>query len=441
MSKVNALREQRDEKIREARKIHEAAKAEKREMNADENGRFDALMDESDGLKRQVDDEVAKDRRAERLASGEAEMARPAAERRAGREDFPARPSGEVVQLDEYRTVRRSRFSSDTVRALRERIAETPAEERAAFAQRFAKIFRFSPEGRALQMDLDTSGGYITTPEQFVADLIQAVDDRVFVRQLATIYAVQGAAKLGAASLDADPADADWTSEIATGGEDSTMAFGKRELNPHPLAKLIKVSRKLLAATANRAETIVRDRLAYKFGVTEEKAFLTGSGAGQPLGVFTASAQGISTSRDVSTDNTATTVTFDGLINAKYSVKGAYWDSLVGVFHRDVLKQIRKLKDGNGQYIWQPSVLAGEPDQLLDVPVYMSEYAPSTMTTGLYVGIFGNFSFYWIAEAMTFEIQRLVELYAASNQVGFIGRQELDGMPVLEEAFARVKLA
>jgi HK97 family phage major capsid protein len=109
--------------------------------------------------------------------------------------------------------------------------------------------------------------------------------------------------------------------------------------------------------------------------------------------------------------------------------------------HRDGAKQTAKLKDGEGQYIWRESVRVGEPDRLLGLPVHMSEYAPNTFTTGLYVGIVGDFRFYWIADSLDMEVQRLEELYAATSQVGFIGRLESDGMPVLEEAFARVKLA
>jgi len=105
------------------------------------------------------------------------------------------------------------------------------------------------------------------------------------------------------------------------------------------------------------------------------------------------------------------------------------------------MKNITKLKDGEGQYIWRESVRVGEPDRLLGQPVMMSEYAPNTFTTGLYVGLLGDFSFYWIADSLSMQIQRLVELYAGNNQIGFIGRQETDGMPVLEEAFARVTLA
>lgn len=295
-------------------------------------------------------------------------------------------------------------------------------------------------ESRALQMDLAESGGYTVVPEQFAQQLIKAVDNFVFVRQYATVNPVTKAASLGVPTLAADPADPIWTSELAIGDKDSTMAFGKRELSPHPLAKYIKVSRKLLRASAFDIEGLVRDRLAYKFAVTEENAFLNGSGAGQPLGVFTASNDGISTGRDVATGNTATSITFDGLREAKYTLKTNYWPRVRWVFHRDGVKQISKLKDGEGQYIWQPAVVAGDPDRILSFPVHMSEYAPNTFTSALYVGVLGDFSNYWIVDALDMEMQRLVELYAATNQIGFVARRETDAMPVLEEAFVRVKL-
>ncbi len=219
------------------------------------------------------------------------------------------------------------------------------------------------------------------------------------------------------------------------------MDFGKRELFPHPLSKLLKVSNKLIRAGGIDVEALVRDRLAYKFGITQEKGFLTGSGAGQPLGVFTASALGISTGRDVSTGNSTSAIAFNNLIECKYTLKGQYWAAARWIFHRDAVKQIALLKDGEGQYIWRESVRVGEPDRVLGLPILMSEYAPNTFTTGLYVGILGDFSRYWIADALSFQLQRLVELYAVNNQTGFIGRLETDGMPVLEEAFVRSTLA
>ncbi len=296
------------------------------------------------------------------------------------------------------------------------------------------------PELRALQADSDAAGGFYTTPQQFVNRLIQAIDDQVFIRQWATPNTVTQAQSLGVPTLAADPADADWTSELGTGNEDSSMNFGKRELKPNPLAKRIKVSNRLLRLTPD-VEALTIQRLAYKFGITFETAGMTGHGANQPLGVFTASSDGISTNRDVSTDNTTTAFTADGIKNAKYHLKGGYWARSRWMFHRDGVKMLAKLKDSENRYLWQNSVQLGQPDVLEGIPLFTSEYVPNTFTAGLYVGILGDFSYYWIADALDFSIQRLNELYAATNQTGFIGRLESDGMPVLEEAFVRVKLA
>ena len=296
-------------------------------------------------------------------------------------------------------------------------------------------------EFRALQAESDQAGGYTVNPQEFVARLIQAVDDMLFMRQFSTVITVTAAESIGYPVLDADPADADWTSELSIGGEDSTMAFVKREMHPHPLAKLLKVSEKLLRSSALDVEALVRERLAYKFGVTLEKAYLTGSGAGQPLGLFTASAQGINTDRDVSTGNSTTAIGADNLYETFYAVKSQYQSRGRWLLSRAAIKAIRKLKDGNGNYLWQPGLAGGQPATILERPYLVSEYVPSTFTTGLYVGLFGDLSQYWIADALSFRLQRLVELYAGTNQVGFIGRFETDGSPVLSEAFARMTLA
>lgn len=294
----------------------------------------------------------------------------------------------------------------------------------------------------ALQMDKDTAGGYLVVPEQFVAKLIQDLDYEVFIRQYATIYTLTDAESLGAPALDTDIADTNWTTELAIGTVDSSLAFGKRRLTPHPLAKYILVSKDLLMTAAISVEAIVRQRLAYKFGTVQEAAFMTGSGSGQPLGLFTASANGITTSQDVSTGNTSTAFTADGLINCKYKLTSPYLRSpnLRWIFHRDGIKMARQLKTGDGQYLWKPG-LAGDPtDTLLDVPVLTSEFAPNTFTTLLYTGLIGDLGQYYIADAMSMRIERLVELGAATNQDYFIGRLKCDGMPVLSTAFARVKL-
>ncbi len=194
------------------------------------------------------------------------------------------------------------------------------------------------------------------------------------------------------------------------------------------------------------AEREVNDELIYKFGVTEEKAYLTGTGSAQPLGIFTADANGITTGRDVAAA-AAAAIAADDLINVKFSLKAQYWKEAQWVLHRNVFKAVRKLKisatgqAGEFQYVWQPGLSAGAPDTLLDQPYNISEYAPGTITTGLYTAALGCFRYYRIAELPDVAMQRLTERYADTNEVGFIGRRWLDGAPVLEEAWARLKQA
>lgn len=400
---IKALRAERAKKVEDARALVNTAEAEKRELTDDENRQFGAFMDEAEKI-------AGKIQKEEQLRDAERAIA-----------------SFHEAEEQEQRNKRDG--EPDAYRGFQEWLqrGKVGGENGDAF--------------RALSAGVNTEGGYLVAPEQFVNSLIKAVDDQVFIRGLATTYTVAQAASLGAPELKADPADADWTTELQTGSEDSTMSFGKRSLFPHPLAKRIKVSNNLLRQATMSAEQIVMDRLTYKFGITEEKAFMTGTGAGQPLGLFTASPDGISTARDVSAENTTTAITADNLRNVKYSVKAQYMMNGAWVFHRDALKMISKLKDGEGQYLWQPGISDADGDRLLGNRVYMSEYAPNTFTTGLYVGMFGDFSHYWIVDALNMQMQRLTELYAESNQTGFIARRELDGAPVLEEAFARVKLA
>lgn len=301
-----------------------------------------------------------------------------------------------------------------------------------------------SPEqARTLQAGSDPEGGYLVAPTQWATELIQRIDDQVFIRQWATVETLTEAASLGVPTLETDLNDADWTTELATGNQDDSMRFGKRELTPSPLAKRVKVSRKLLRLTSGRAENIVRDRLAYKFGVTEEKAYMVGDGVKKPLGLFVASSMGISTGRDVTVGDISSDeqdINADGLIDMKYTLKAGYLSEAKWVFHRDTVRRIRKLKDLEGQYIWRPGIETDRPDTILDLEFGMSEYAPNTFTDGQYVALLGAFRHYWIVDSLAMEVQRLVELYAETNQVGFIGRKETDGMPVLEEAFVRGKV-
>jgi HK97 family phage major capsid protein len=407
MATILELKEQRAKLVADARKLNDKVETEKRNMSAEEQTQFDAHLKDAEELRGKIDQQ-------EKLEKAEAELA--AVNQR--KTDPSAEPRSQQKQPENDAEMRSfNRFISAGVEKLS------------------------GDERRALQVDNDTGGGYITAPKAFVTQLLKDIDNVVFIRQLGTSNTVNYGQSLGVPYLKTDLNDADWTPEIKTVTEDTALTLGKRELKTSQLTKLVKVSNALIRAGVIDPEALIRQRLAYKFGVTLEKAYMTGSGASQPLGLFTASDDGISTSRDVSTGNTTTAITFDGLKEAKYTLKAGYLPGAVWVFHRDAIKMLAKIKDGDGKYIWQPSVAGSVGDMLDSLPVKISEYCPNTFSSGNYVGLLGDLKYYWYADSLAMQIQRLVELYALTNQTGFVGRAESDGMPVLEEAFIRVKLA
>jgi len=411
MSKLNDLLGKRAKLVENARAIYDVADGEDRDLTAEELTKYDAIMADVDSMRESVDTEKANEKRRKDLDAIQAGLERPL--------DDEVRNDPETATVSNADEVSRA-LSSYFLRGP----LHTPADDL-----------------RALAMDPDTAGGFTVLPEQFVNQLLENAKNAVVMRQLSNVFSVANAASLGVPSLDNRPADPTWTAEVLTGDEDSTMSFGKRDLSPHPLAQRIKVSKKLLRASSLPIDGIVRDQLGYKTAIVEDNAFLNGNGANKPLGVFTASADGISTGRDVSTGNTATAIKADNLIEVQGTLLANYTSMARWIFHRNVITAIRKLKDGNGQYLWQPGISTGKPDTILGVSYVTSEYAPNTFTTGKYLGILGDFSKYWIADALNMEIQVLTELYAETNQNGYILRKEADGMPVLEEAFVRVTLA
>jgi HK97 family phage major capsid protein len=300
-------------------------------------------------------------------------------------------------------------------------------------------------EYAALQSDDAEQAGYLVASEQFASELLKSVDDAVHIRRMAKIHTVREATSLGIRARTAKLASFAWSSELAVSTADSSLKYGKRVLTPHHLSGQILVSRDLLRRSVVSVESEVRSELSRNGGEVMEQAYLTGSGAQQPLGVFTASTDGISTGRDVTTGS-ATGFTADKIKTAYYTLKqqyrpggsrfGARW-----MFHRDGILKIAQLKDGNGQYLLQPGrgLTEESVDMLLGLPVDESEFAPNTFTAGLYVGLLANWQYYEIADSLDLEIQVLFELDATTNQVRYIARLKTDGMPTLEEAFVRLR--
>lgn len=296
-------------------------------------------------------------------------------------------------------------------------------------------------EQRGLRVDVPSSGGYLVPPQEFSTMLIQGVKDLLFFRNMASVNPpLAKAESIGFPTRTGDYGSLTWTSELSTPTEDTGLSFGKREMIPHKLAKLVKISRELIQRSALPAESIVMDRISYQVARTQENAYLNGTGDKQPLGVFTASADGINTDRDV-VAGASNLPTIDGFIDAAASLKSQYQPNLVCLTHRLVVAALRKQKASTaGSYLWQPAVAAGDPERLANVPIIKSELAPSATTAGAYFAVMGDFKAgYMIQDALDVQMQVLFELYAATREIGYIVELWSDGAPVLSEAFARLK--
>ena len=429
LNEIEDLKEQRKKKGDEVRALYELAKSETRALTGDEDAKVKTILADAEALQKRFEQMEKADGLIQATAHTTAST-------RAAAAIEPDTADDDETFEDRLKRDPRNR------KAYRRAFRGFCEAENSLEAQRALGTVR-EIERRDLQTDNYSQAGVLVPPLQWVNELIKNIDDATFVGGFARTFKQVTAKSLGAPKRVTKLSTWRRGAEIGAPVADTALAYGARQLFPSYASGLAKVSRDWLRNSSIPGEQIVREEMARDSGEMLEQEYFTGSGAaGQALGVFTASALGISTSRDVSTGNTTTAPTLAGLRAAKYSIKEPYWKNLRWVGSRTFHQHLYSMDDGNGRPLFTESLKAGEVDRVLSFPVHISEFAPSTFTTGLYVAILGDwFSGYWIAWSLEAELQRLDELYAETNQVGFIGRLKQDAAPVLEECWARVKLA
>ena len=282
----------------------------------------------------------------------------------------------------------------------------------------------------ALQVGTETEGGYLV-PDEFEHTLIEALEEENFFRRIATvIHSNSGDRKI---PVVASKGSAAWIDEEGTYGE-SDDAFGQISLGAYKLGTLIKVSEELLNDSAFPLEPYITREFARRIGTKEEEAFFTGDGSGKPTGILAATG-----GADIGVTTTGATITADDVIDLYYSLRVPYRKKAKWIMNDATVNALRKLKDTTGQYLWEPSLVAGTPNKILGCEVITSPFMPS-VAAGEKSIAFGDFSYYWIADRTGRTFKRLNELYAATGQVGFIGNQRVDGKLILPEAIKVLKL-
>ena len=300
-----------------------------------------------------------------------------------------------------------------------------------AYKEDFACILRGKPVlHNVLSTSPDVDGGYLV-PEEFENQIVTGLEETNVIRSIAKVITTSAERKI---PIAATHSIAQWTLENAAYTE-SNPTFDQKTVDSFKLTDLVKVSVELLQDSYFDLEAYIVQEFARAFGAAEEEAFCIGTGTGQPTGIFNATNGG----HVGVTAGSATAITLDNLLDLIYALKAPYRKNAKFFMKDTTVSAIRKLKDNNGAYLWQPSVQAGQPDKLLGYDLYTSPYVPEPAAGALPVA-FGDFYNYWIADRTGRTVQKLIELYAGNGQVGFIATERVDGKVILPEGIQLLKM-
>ncbi len=295
---------------------------------------------------------------------------------------------------------------------------ESEVKPSSVYKEAMLKALRsnFRQIDNVLQEKVDADGGYLV-PEEYDNRLIQTLNGENIMRSLANIITTSGDHKINIAATN--PAAA-WIEE---GGQ---LTFGEATfkqvlLDAHKLHVAIKVTEELLYDSAFNLEDYILEQFGKALANAEEDAFLNGDGTGKPTGIFHETNGGTHLTE-------VTAFKSDDIINLIHALKRPYRKNAAFIMNDKLIAIVRKLKDGNGAYMWQPSYQVGEPDTLIGYPVYTSAFAPEGKIA------FGDFSYYNIGDRGTRSFKQLTELFAGNGMIGFVAKERVDGKLILPEA-------
>ena len=392
MSKINELRTQRAKAWEQTKAFLDSHRNEKGILSAEDTQTYERMEQEIVDLGHEIE-------RQERMDAMEREMAAPTA--------TPITEKPDKKKKDE----KTGRASDVYKKAFWDQVR---AKDGVSYEVR-----------NMLSEGTDSEGGYLV-PDEFEKTLIQALEEDGVVRNLAHVFTTSNG--LHKIPIVTTKGVANWIDEGAAYGE-SDDVFGAEQIDAHKVGTIIKVSEELLNDSAFDLEAYFQSEFARRIGNKEEEAFLIGDGSKKPTGILNATG-----GADIGvTAGSATAITADELIDLYYSLKSPYRKNAVWLMNDSTVAAIRKLKDSNGQYLWQPALREKEYDTILGKRVITSPYAPE-IAAGAKTVMFGDFSYYWIGDRQGVSFKRLNERYADLGQVGFLASKRVDGKLILPEA-------
>ena len=285
------------------------------------------------------------------------------------------------------------------------------------------------PEEKVLTISGDTGISYLA-PGEYRNEIIKGVTEISPMRTLADVKPtsknfVEIPKRTGQFA-------AVWTTEVGTRSETTGLTYGMETIPNHEMYALVKVSRHSLEDSEFNLEAELSAEFSEQFAKAEGAGYITGTSVGQPEG-FTVNADVDSST--IVYDVSDAAIVLNGLIDLIYAPKTAYARNGTLIGNRSTIALIRKAKDANNKYYWEPDFQAGTPGRFMGVPITEMPDMASLTTAGYFGLAFGDFRrAYVISDRVQIEVQRLVELYAESGQVGFIARKRVGGQVVLAEA-------
>lgn len=339
------------------------------------------------------------------------------------------------IRRQERRDAHEAELSKPVNKPITEKPANAPKADGVGRASNaYKEDFGLHLRGKTLVHNVlsttpDEDGGFLV-PLEFEREIVRALDEENVIRRLAKVITTHHERKIPVAL---GHSVAQWTTENSAYTE-SNPTFGQKQIDAYKLTDLCRVSVELLKDSTFDIEAYLRQEFARAFGIAEEEAFCVGNGTTQPTGIFTANGGTVGV-----TAASATAITVDEIISLVHALKAPYRKNAKFLMNDATVALLRKLKDQNGQYLWQPSVQAGTPDRLLGYEIYTSPYVPVAQAGALTIA-FGDFKNYWIGDRAGRTVQRLNELYATNGQIGYVATERVDGKVILPEAIQLLQM-
>lgn len=392
MDKIMELRDKRVKLWEEAKNFLDSHTDEDGKLSAEDAAAYEKMEADVVEMKKAID-------RLERQAAIDRELDKPTSKPITNQPEN-AKPAGGFRATDEYK--------KDMLTAMR---------------TRFRNISNVLQEGN------DQQGGYLV-PVEYDNRLIDVLNEENIMRSLATKITTSGEHKINIAATK--PAAA-WIEEggALTFGD---ATFDQIMMDAYKLHVAIKVTEELLYDAAFNLEGYIIDQFGKALANAEEDAFLNGDGKGKPMGVFDTTNGG-----QYNTTTSTANISADDIINLVYTLKRPYRKSAAFITNDKTLASLRKLKDNNGAYLWQPALTAGEPDRLFGYAIHTSQFAPEA-AAGKPAMAFGDFSYYNIGDRGSRSMQELKELFAGNGMVGYVMKERVDGRLILPEAVQILKM-